>query len=65
MTISQQIENARNEAAQHKAIWMANKDKADRKASKLAKDAAEQLEFWTNKMAMLNAMSKNSQFHGK
>lgn len=64
-TISQQLEVARTEAAEHKAIWLANKDKSDNKSRKAAREAAEKLEWSTDKVAMLNAMSRSEQFKGE
>lgn len=64
-TISQQLEAARIEAAEHKATWVANKDKADNKGRKAAREAAEKLESATDKVAMLDAMSRSEQFKGE
>lgn len=61
-TISQQLEAARSEAAEHKATWIANKEKTDNKSRKVACEAAERLEWATDKVAMLDAMSRSEQF---
>ena len=59
MTIQQEIQGYRDEAAKHKSAWLANKDKPDRESIKSARDAAEKLEWTTNKIAMLDRMSKS------
>lgn len=64
-TISQQIEAARIEASQHKATWLANKDKADNKSRRIARESAEKLEWATDKICMLYAMSRSPQFKGQ
>ena len=61
-TISQQLEDARQEATELWAIWIANKDKTDRKSRKVAREAAERMEWATNKSAMLSVMVRSEQF---
>lgn len=61
-TIQEQITQYRAEAAERRAMWLANKDKTDRTSRALASDAAEKLEFATNKIAMLDAMAKSGKF---
>lgn len=65
MNIHKQLEAAKIEAASLRAIYDANKGKDDRKSKKLARDAAEKLEWATNKTSMLNAMMNSSQFAGQ
>ena len=64
-TISQQLQDARNEASEHKAIWLANKDKTDSKSRRTAREASERLESATDKVAMLDAMNRSEQFRGQ
>lgn len=65
MSIQSQLQEYRAEAAEHKATWLANKEKTDRKSRKDAREAAERLEFCTDKIAMLAAMAKSKQFRGQ
>lgn len=65
MSIQQQLEIANNEAASLRAIYDANKGKDDRKSKRLARDAAERLEWATNKTSMLTAMGNSEQFAGQ
>lgn len=62
MTIQEQITEQRTKAAEYKATWLANKEKIDRKSRQVARNAAFQLERCTDKIAMLDAMSRSSQF---
>lgn len=64
-TISQQLQDAKATASEHKATWMANKDKTDNKSRRIAREAAERLESATDKVAMLDAMSRSEQFRGQ
>lgn len=63
--LMQQLEQANAEYAQLRAVYDANKGKDDRKSKKLARDAAERLEWAGNRTAMLKAMMSSPQFAGQ
>lgn len=56
MSTMEQLELAMAVHASELAVYRQNRESADRRARRIAMIAAEQVEFWSNKVAMLSVM---------